>query len=126
MATAAFKSKSKRSNDKASPNKQAENQKQRLRRSLSVSAKKKKLAKGVGQSVVRSNSAASQMENGDARSVSRPPFQSEAEQESRTGITYGGRSGSIPASSTTAKLPVLGVKSFDRRSAHPSRHPSLV
>ncbi|GJS84259.1 hypothetical protein Tco_0750800 [Tanacetum coccineum] len=33
------------------------------------------LAKGVGQSVVRRNSTASQMENGDARSVSRPPFQ---------------------------------------------------
>ncbi|GJV11999.1 hypothetical protein Tco_1353540 [Tanacetum coccineum] len=51
--------------------------------------------------------------------------QSEAEQESRTGITYGGTSGSIRASSSTRKLPVLGVKSFDRRSAHPSRHPSV-
>ncbi|GKC00861.1 hypothetical protein Tco_0986997, partial [Tanacetum coccineum] len=46
---------------------------------------------------------------------------SEAEQESRTEITYGGTSGS----SSTGKLPVLGVKSFDRRSAHPSRHPSV-
>ncbi|GKD96205.1 hypothetical protein Tco_1380102, partial [Tanacetum coccineum] len=50
---------------------------------------------------------------------------SEAEQESRTGITYGGTSGSIRASSSTGKLPVLGVKSFDRRTVHPSRHPSV-
>ncbi|GJS97908.1 hypothetical protein Tco_0819078 [Tanacetum coccineum] len=78
-----------------------------------------------GRSVVRNSGG--QMEIGRrGRSVSRPRFpQSEAEQESRTGITCGGRSGSIRASSSTGKLPVLGVKSFDRRSAHPSRHPSV-
>ncbi|GJV69580.1 hypothetical protein Tco_1485089 [Tanacetum coccineum] len=174
MATAAFKSNSKRSsNDKASspksnPNNKPENpkQKQRLRRSLSVSAvsrtttttceeeflnkrdnplywgspeeadnKKNNnntseeskvvvVLQNVGQrgrSVVRNSGG--QMEIGRrGRSVSRPRFpQSEAEQESRTEITYGGTSGS----SSTGKLPVLGVKSFDRRSAHPSRHPSV-
>nr|GEU53670.1 phosphatidylinositol-3-phosphatase myotubularin-1 [Tanacetum cinerariifolium] len=89
----------------------------------------------VALEIVRRNSG--QMENGDGRHgrpVSRPRFpystpaplfQTKAEQESRTRITYGGRSASIPVSSSSAKLPFLGVKSFDRRSAHPSRHPSV-
>ncbi|GJT40515.1 hypothetical protein Tco_0940380 [Tanacetum coccineum] len=72
------------------------------------------------------SSSTRSMENGAVVASVQPRFpQSEAEQESRTGITYGGTSGSIRASSSTGKLPILGVKSFDRRSAHPSRHPSV-
>ncbi|XP_023732355.1 uncharacterized protein LOC111880181 [Lactuca sativa] len=64
------------------------------------------------------------------RSVSRAklPFrasESEVEQESRIPITYGGRSSSIRTSSSNGKLPVNGVKAFEKRSSHPSRHPSF-
>lgn len=169
MATAAFKSNSKRSNNNDNNKSNPNNQKQRLRRSSSVSAISRTTTSceeflnkrdnplywaasdnnksnnvvleeeslNVGQ---RGRSAVRNSAKGNgrpARSVSRPrlasstplpaaaAFQSEAEQESRTGTTYGGRSGSIRSSSSTGKLPVLGVKSFDRRSAHPSRHPSV-
>ncbi|GJR56262.1 hypothetical protein Tco_1406783 [Tanacetum coccineum] len=128
MATAAFKSNSKRSsNDKASspksnPNNKPENpkQKQRLRRSLSVSA-------GSAQ-FVRNSEANGNRRRGTHPSRARYP-QSEAEQESRTGITYGGNKVEflfrMPSISTLGMLHILGVKSFDRRSAHPSRLPSV-
>ncbi|KAI3665027.1 hypothetical protein L6452_43643 [Arctium lappa] len=63
------------------------------------------------------------------RSVSRARLacgasESDAEQDSGIQITYGGRSSSIQ-SNITEKLPVSGVKAFDRRSSHVTRDPSV-
>nr|XP_043606566.1 uncharacterized protein LOC122578632 [Erigeron canadensis] len=70
--------------------------------------------------------AAASTDNGRrGRSVSRPNFESETEQESRVSITYGGRSSSTRPFSRTGKVPVTGANASDRRSSHPSRHPSF-
>lgn len=81
---------------------------------------------------VNDNSGGNGYINGNVRrgrSVSRAKLpsrasESEAEKESRIPITYGGRSSSIRASSRTGKLPVSGVKGFER-SSHPSRNSSF-
>ncbi|KAJ0770554.1 hypothetical protein HanPI659440_Chr07g0258951 [Helianthus annuus] len=159
MATAAFKSNSKRSDGYGSSNPPP--QKQKIRRSLSVNALSRStetdiaaeflnkrdnplywatggdanadvgvVERGRSRSVKRGSDlknggekearrrSLSRVNNGSGRrgrSVSRAklPSQSEAEQESRMPITHGGRG---RASSSTGKLPVSSITSFERTS----------